>query len=453
MNTSWHIPRRKFLRGLGTAIALPMLDAMVPVRALASVGAKTKFPTRMAFIYVPNGAHMPHWTPSRTGADFDLPPILRPLAPVKSDLLVLSGLTHDKGRTNSDGAGHHARGATVFLTGSQALKSEGSEICAGVSVDQYAARIVGKETRFPSLELGTEAGRQAGKCDSGYSCAYSNNISWRDESTPMAKETNPRLVFERLFGSSVNKERNESLTRRDLYKKSILDFVLEDAKRLSNRVNGNDRQKLDEYLTAVREIEMRIERAERETALSPVVVPGYERPAGIPESFEQHIRLMGDMMTLAFQSDVTRICTFMIANEGSNKSYPFIGVNDGHHTLSHHQGDPNKQAKIAQINQFHMAQLSYILQRLKSIPEGDGTLLDNCMVVYGSALSDGNAHNSENLPVLLAGRGGGTIRPGRHIKFEFETPMCNLFLSMLDRMGAPADYFGDGTGRLNGLEG
>lgn len=453
MSTCSPIPRRLFLRGLGTAIALPMLDAMVPLRAVASIADKTKPPTRMAFMYVPNGAHMQDWTPSRVGADFDLTPTLRPLSPVKSDLLVLTGLTHDKGRTNSDGAGHHARGATVFLTGSQALKSEGAEIHAGVSVDQYAAKTVGKQTRFPSLELGTEAGRQAGKCDSGYSCAYSNNISWRDESTPTAKETNPRLVFERLFGSASKKERNESLAKRDRYKKSILDFVLEDAKSLSNRVNGNDRQKLDEYLTAVREIETRIERAERDTAASPIILPGYERPEGIPASFEEHIRLMGDMMVLAFQSDVTRIATFMIANEGSNKPYPFIGVNNGHHELSHHQGDRNKQAKIAQINKFHIAQLSYVLQKLKSIPEGDGTLLDNCMVVYGSALSDGNAHNSENLPVLLAGRGGGTIRTGRHVKYEFETPMCNLLLSMLDRMGASADYFGDSTGRLVGLEG
>jgi len=452
MSTNCQLPRRTFLKGLGTAIALPMLDAMVPVRAVASITDKTRPPTRMAFIYVPNGAHMQDWTPSKVGADFELTPTLRPLAPVKNDLLVLTGLTHDKGRTNSDGPGHHARGATVFLTGSQALKSEGAEIRAGVSVDQYAASIVGKNTRFPSLELGTEAGRQAGKCDSGYSCAYSNNISWRDESTPTAKETNPRLVFERLFGNGPGKERNESQIKRDRYKKSILDFVLEDAKRLSNRVTGNDRQKLDEYLTAIREIETRIERAEKETTASAIVLPGYERPAGIPASFEDHIRLMGDMMVLAFQSDVTRIATFMIANEGSNKAYPFIGVNNGHHELSHHQGDRNKQAKIAQINKFHIAQFSYILQRLKSIPESDGTLLDNCMVVYGSALSDGNAHNSENLPVLLAGRGGGTIRTGRHVKYEFETPMCNLLLSMLDRVGASADYFGDSTGRLVGLE-
>lgn len=453
MSTNVRIPRRTFLRGLGTAIALPLLETMVPVRAMASIADKAKAPARMAFVYVPNGAHMPDWTPRKTGADFDLPPILRPLTPVKSDLLVLTGLTQDKGRTNQDGAGHHARGATVFLTGAQALKSEGAEIHAGVSVDQYAAKKVGKETRFASLELGTEGGRQAGKCDSGYSCAYSNNISWRDASTPMAKETNPRLVFERLFGGDSKKEVDAGRAKRERYKKSILDFVLEDAKRLSNRVSGNDRQKLDEYLAAVREIETRIERAERETAPLPLYLPGFDRPSGIPESFEEHIRLMGDMMVLAFQTDVTRVSTLMIANEGSNKSYPFIGVNSGHHELSHHQGDPVKQAKISHINTFHIAQLSYILQKLKSIPENGGTLLDNCMIVYGSALSDGNAHNSENLPILLAGKGGGTIRTGRHLKYEFETPMCNLLLSMLDRMNAPADSFGDSTGRLNGLEG
>lgn len=452
MSKSWQIPRRTFLKGLGAAVALPMLDAMAPVKALGSVAAKAKPPVRMGFIFVPNGAHMQDWTPLTQGSSFDLPYTLRPLAPVKSELLVLTGLTHDKGRTNGDGAGHHARSATVFLTGAQAMKSEGASIRAGVSVDQVAARSIGKNTRFASLELGTERGRQAGKCDSGYSCSYSNNISWRDESTPMAKETNPREVFERLFGNDSKKEVDQSRAKRERYKKSILDFVLDDAKRLSSKVGGNDRQKLDEYLTAVREIEGRIETAEQTNPLKTILPSDYEKPSNVPDSFEEHIRLMGDMMVLAFQADVTRVSTFMIANEGSNKSYPFVGVNEGHHSISHHQGDPKKHAQIREINKFHVTQLAYILQKLKSIPEGEGSLLDNCMIVYGSALSDGNAHNSENLPIMLAGRGGGTILTGRHIRYDYETPMSNLLLSMLHRVGAPADSFGDSTGVLRGLD-
>lgn len=452
MSSMCQIPRRTFLKGLGATIALPMLEVMSPVRALgASTAAKP--PVRMAVLFVPNGAHMPDWTPLMDGADFELPNILKPLQPVRSDLLVLTGLTHDKGRANGDGPGDHARSASVFLTGAQPLKSEGASIRSGVSVDQFAAQYVGKETRFRSLEIGTEKGRAAGKCDSGYSCAYSNNISWRDETTPMAKETNPRAVFERLFGSSDARQADENRAKRERYKKSILDFVLEDAKRLTRRVSGNDRQKLDEYLTAVRDIEQRIERAERNPSFDNSLLAGVETPAGIPDSYEEHIRLMGDMMILAFQSDVTRISTFMFANEGSNRSYPFIGVNDGHHELSHHQGRPEKHAGIRKINTFHVQQLAYILQKMKSIPEGDGTLLDNCMIIYGSGISDGNKHNNENLPILVAGRGGGSILTGRHVRYAYETPMCNLFLSMLDRLGVHTDSFGDSTGRLRGLEG
>lgn len=450
--SNMQIPRRTFLRGLGATVALPLLEVMTPVKTLAGVGA-TKPPVRMGVIFVPNGAHMQDWTPATEGPDFDLPRILKPLQPVKSDLLVLTGLTHDKGRANGDGPGDHARSASSFLTGAQPLKSEGASIRIGQSIDQFVARYTGQETRFPSLELGTEKGRQAGKCDSGYSCAYSNNISWRDEATPMTKETNPRAVFERLFGSDAPREAEENRGKRQRYKKSILDFVLEDADRLSRRVGGNDKQKLDEYLTAVREIEMRIERAEREALQKPVLVTGYSQPEGIPESFEEHIRLMGDMMVLAFQTDVTRVCTFMIANEGSNRSYPFIGITEGHHELSHHQGRAEKHAGIRAINTFHVAQLAYILQKMKSIPEGDGTLLDNSMILYGSGISDGNRHNHEDLPLLMAGRGGGTVLSGRHVRYSHETPMCNLFLSMLDRMGITADSFGDSTGRLRGLNG
>ena len=446
--TTHPLPRRTFLRGLGAAVALPMLDAMLPLRAAVAKAP----PRRMAFLFVPNGAHMPDWTPAAEGADFSLPYILQPLAPHRSEFLVLSGLTQDKGRANGDGGGDHARSAGSWLTCSQPLKSEGANTRVGVSADQVAANVVGRETRFPSLELGLEPGRQAGKCDSGYSCAYSNNISWRNESTPMTRELNPRLVFERLFADELPKDRSEGQKRRELYKKSILDFVLEDAKALSAKVGGRDRQKLDEYLSAIREIELRVENAGRMVAANTSVAAGYEVPESVPESYEEHARLMCDMMVLAFQADVTRVCTFMLANEGSNRSYRNIGVSEGHHNLSHHQGDRAKHLQIRDINRFHIQQLAYVLGRLRAIPEGEGTLLDQCMIVYGGGLADGNAHDHSNLPLLLAGRGGGTIQPGRHLRSAPETPMANLLIAMMQRMGAKVDSFGDSTGTLRGLD-
>jgi hypothetical protein len=454
MNTErFQIPRRTFLRGLGASMALPFLDAMRPVRALAAAAGLPQVPVRMAFLFVPNGANMQHWTPAAEGADFDLPHILQPLQAYKNDMLVISGLAHDKGRANNDGGGDHARSAGSWLTGAQPLKSEGSQIRVGTSADQIAAEVLGKQTRFPSIELGLEPGRQGGKCDTGYSCAYSNNISWRNESTPMSREINPRLVFERLFSNQLPKEVSESQTRRQRYKKSILDFVLEDAKSLSAKVGGHDQQKLNEYLSAVREIELRVENAERTVASAGnLPTPGYEIPEGIPESYEEHAKLMMDMIVLAFQTDATRICTFMLANEGSNRSYRNIGVSDGHHSISHHQNDRVKLEKIRDINRFHMQQFAYLLGRLKSIPEGDGTLLDNSMLVYGGGLADPDRHDHDNLPLLLAGRGGGTITPGRHVRYAPETPMCNLLVSMLERAGAPVSSFGDSTGALRGLD-
>tara|TARA_Y100001960_G_scaffold313700_1_gene377022 strand:+ start:155 stop:1501 length:1347 start_codon:yes stop_codon:yes gene_type:complete len=441
-----NIPRRTFLKGFGAAISLPMLDSMAPIKTLAS--SANSSPIRMACMFVPNGIHMEEWKPSSEGAHYDLTRILKPLSSVKRDITILSGLTQDKGRANGDGAGDHARCAGVFLTGVQPLKSQGSEIRAGVSVDQFAAQKVGHKTRFASLELGTERGRQSGKCDSGYSCAYSNNISWRNATTPMAKETNPRAVFERLFGNDAQGEKNESLAKRQRYRKSILDFVLDDARSLTRSVSGNDKVKLDEYLTAVREIEQRIEKSEKEHALKPNILASIEKPDGVPTDYGEHIRLMGDMMILAFQTDVTRISTFMLANAGSNRSYRNIGVSEGHHSLSHHQNDKVKLEKISKINTFHVEQLSYIIQRMKSIREGEGSMLDNTMILYGSGISDGNKHNNENLPIVLAGRGGGLVQPGRHIQYREDTPLNNLFVSMLNQMGANTNSFNDSTGSL-----
>ena len=441
------VSRRTLLRGLGVSIALPWLDSLAP-RAAAATSQVA--PQRLAFLFVPNGVHLPDWTPQRDGYGFDLPHILQPLRPVQDDVMVISGLTHDKGRANGDGAGDHARSASVFLTGAQPRKTNGSDIRSGVSVDQVAAKIAGKATRFSSLELGCEPGRSAGNCDSGYSCAYSSNISWSSESTPVGKETNPRFVFERLFGEGTPKARDASAERREALKKSVLDFIAEDARKLQSKLGYNDRQKLEEYLNGVREIERRIERVDADS--QPSIDVNYPVPKGTPSDYGEHIRLMCDMMVLAFQTDRTRISTFMLADAGSNRSYRQINVADGHHDLSHHRGDAAKHAKIREINRFHVSQLAYFLQRLKDTPDGEnGNLLDNSMICYGSAISDGDRHNNENLPVVLAGHAGGTLDSGRHVRVARETPMCNLFLSMLDRFGTPVDFMGDSTGRVSEL--
>lgn len=440
------LSRRAALKGLGISLGLPFFESLWAKSACAAQVAAP--PTRMAFLFVPNGIHMQDWTPKTEGFGFELPYIMEPLAEVQDDLTVLTGLTHDKGRGNGDGPGDHARSASVFLTGAQPRKTDGSDIRSGISVDQMAAQAVGSATRFASLELGSEQGRGAGGCDSGYSCAYSNNISWAAPASPVGKETNPRAVFERLF-SSGDSAATGSLAKRQAMKKSILDFVADDARKLQTKLGGNDNKKLDEYLTGVREIEQRLERSEADLVLPDEI--DYPIPAGIPREYAEHLKLLCDMIVLAFQTDSTRIASFMFANAGSNRNYKEIEVPDGHHDLSHHGGDAQKHAKIRQINRFHVTQLAYLLRKLKSIPEGEGTLLDSCMVCYGSGLSDGNRHNHDNLPVLLAGRGNGTIDPGRHIRYEEETPMCNLFLSMLDGMGVNAPFIGDSTGRLPGL--
>jgi hypothetical protein len=440
--------RRTVLKGLGTMVALPLLEAMLP--KLASGASPSLAPKRMAFFYVPNGVNMVDWTPPQAGKLTVLPKILEPLAPFVDRVNVLSGLACDKARPNGDGPGDHARSLAAFLTGRQARKTAGSDIRVGISVDQVAAKYVGNQTRFPSLELGCEPGRQAGNCDSGYSCAYSSNISWRSESTPNAKEVNPKLVFERLFRGRDPKENAEAVAKRHRYRQSILDFVHEDANRLKGQLGAADVRKLDEYLTAVREIEQRLERFSK--PVDPNAARGMEPPGGIPKDYGEHIRIMGDLLVLAFQADLTRVSTFVFADEGSNRSYAQIGVPEGHHDLSHHGGDTKKQEKIRQINVFHTTQLAYILSKMKAAQEGAGTLLDNVMLVYGSGIGDGNRHNHDDLPILLIGGGGGTIKTGQHVKYPFNTPLTNLFLSMLDLFGLPKlASFGDSTGRLPGI--
>jgi hypothetical protein len=455
MSKTFEINRRTALRGLGTALALPCLEAMLPSLATAAPAAGVasgKFPLRLAFLYVPNGKDMPSWNPTGEGTAFKFAPTMEPLAPFRDDLIVFSGLTHQKAFANGDGGGDHARAMSTYLTGVQIRKTPGAEIKAGISADQVAASQVGMHTRFPSIEIGCEGGLHSGSCDSGYSCAYSNSMSWRGEKTPVAKEINPRLVFDRLFTAGRPGESAEARARRETYQQSILDFVRDDARRLHDRLGGNDRQKLDEYLTDVRELEQRIERA-RKFDSQPQKNPGIPRPSGIPSSYQEHLRLMADMLVLAFRTDTTRIATYAFANESSNRSYPFLNVPDGHHSISHHGKDPKKIEKIKAINKFHVEQFAYILDKMRQVKEGEGTLLDHSLIVYGSGIEDGDSHSHANLPIVMAGRGNGTVKTGRHIVYPSRTPLCNLWLNLLDRTGAKCDHLGDSTGRLKGLEG
>ncbi len=431
------LSRRTLLRGLGAAIALPMLDSMTPAfAATAKTGAP---PMRLAFAYVPNGIVMNQWTPSAEGAAYEMTRILRPLEPHRDHLLVLSGLTQNTGRPLGDAEGDHARAASTYLTGVHPRKTAGADIHAGVSVDQVAAQNIGQATRFPSIEFACEDGRLTGNCDSGYSCAYSNTISWRTPTTPVPPEVNPRAAFERLFGAE--RETSDSRARRERYEKSILDFVLDDTRRLNARLGPTDRRKMDEYLSSVREIERRIQMAEQDNQQ---IVPPLEKPDGVPAAFDDYARLMFDLQLVAFQTDLTRVSTFMIGREGSTRAYREIGISDGHHPLTHHRGNPEWIERITRINTYHVQQLAYFLDRLKSTADGDGTLLDHTLVVYGSGLSDGNQHTHGDLPVLVAGGGLGR----GHVRYPAETPMNNLHLLLLDRVGVKVESLGDSQGEL-----
>ncbi len=440
--------RRTLLRGLGTAMALPLLESLAPRVTRAAIAARgaEAAPRRMAFLYVPNGAYMPYWMPKEEGADYEMTPCLAPMAEHRKEMLVFGGLTCDKARANGDGGGDHARAGGAFLTGVQPKKTAGANFRVGVSADQIAARRLGEKTRFPSLEIAIEGYRGAGNCDSGYSCVYEHTLAWRDATTPLPTEVNPKAVFNRLFCDQPNNP--ETLARNEL-RTSVLDSVMEDARDLNRKLGGSDRQKLDQYLTGVRDLEQRIVRSEK---LSPVDLPAdVSRPEGVPADLTDHIHLMCDLMVLAFQTDVTRIVTFMIAREGSEQKYSMAGVNEGHHSISHHQNNPDNIAKIKAINIYHMQQLAYLTSKLKAIKEGEGTLLDNCMIAYGSALADPNRHAHEDLPMLLVGGGGGSIKSGRYLRVPEETPLNNLWMSMLDRFGTPIKSLGDSTGILEGL--
>ena len=449
---SQSIDRRMVLRGFGTALSLPLLEAMMPLTALAQSGTKTKHPVRMAFVFVPNGINMEHWTPKAEGKFSDvLPSVLAPLADLKANVNLLTGLTQRNAFALGDGAGDHARSAAAWLTGCHPRKTSGANIQAGISFDQLMANHIGDKTRFSSIEIGCERGGLAGDCDSGYSCAYSNSISWRSPNTPVAKEVDPRLVFERLFQNGDPNETPAARDARIAENKSILDFVLADAKSLHNKLGVTDRMKLDEYMTGVREIERRLTVAEQTSQQAGLTNKLSGMPSGIPADYAEHVRLLGDMMVLAFQTDITRVGTFMFANEGSNRSYKMIGVNDGHHELSHHQRNAEKLEAIRKINQFHVDNLAYMLRKMRDVREGDRTLLDNTMVVYGGGIGDGDRHNHDDLPILVAGGAATGIKSGRHIKYKNNTPMTNLFLTMADKAGVPVESIGDSSGRLDQL--
>lgn len=444
--TRRHLPRRTFLRGMGAAIALPMLDAMTPAFALPRVKAS---PLRLAFTYVPNGVTMAAWTPAGSGAAFELSRILKPLEPLRRDVVVISGLAQRNGNALGDGPGDHARAAASYLTGVHPRKTAGADIQNGVSVDQIAARHLATETRFASLELGCDDSRTVGNCDSGYSCAYTNSLAWRGPATPMPPETNPRLVFERLFGDIDTSLPPDARARRLRYRRSILDLVGERTRELATDLGPSDRRKLDEYLSSIRDIEQRIAKAEQDlTGLTPAI----DKPTGIPVLYADYINLMFDLQLVAFQTDATRVVTLMMGREGSMRTYPEIGVPDPHHPLTHHRGNAEWIERVTKVNAMHMELFAGFLAKLKATPDGDGTLLDHSIVVYGSGLSDGNRHTHEDLPVLLAGRGG-ALRTGTHVVCPKGTPMTNLYLTLLDRIGVREESLGDSTGRLEHVAG
>ncbi len=457
------LSRRLFLRGAGVAVALPVLASLRPTRWLAStprgpasvsgdVGATpTGAPLRAAFVYVPNGTIPDAWWPSSRGTNFALSRTLRPLERVKGMIQVLGGLDHqtaDAGPGGIDGSGHHAHANGTFLTGVRLRKSP-TDIHAGISIDQVLARHVGSRTRFASLELGCDSERKTGACDSGYSCAYQYNLSWSSPTTPVPPENNPRLLFERLFGAGTPNERRLNLQRRRQEQRSLLDFLLDDARSLQRQLNPEDRGKLDEYFSSVREVEMGIEQAEH---LGEPTDPGIESPPGIPSDFAEYVQLMFDMLFLAFQTDSARVASFLVTHEGSNRSFNHIGIPEGHHDLSHHKNLPDRVEKVARIDMWYIEQFARFLEKLDAAKDADGrSLLFNSMILYGSGCADGNTHSHTNLPLLLAGAGGSILSPGRHIHFG-SRPATNLFLGLADRFGVKGlDRFGDSSGRLEDL--
>lgn len=452
MQSTFHgTSRRGFLRGIGASVALPALESLQPLiaavpgtKAMATTASGT--PLRMAYLYIPNGVNLDFWRPKGSDSSYKMGETFKAMEPHRSDFQIFTGFEQKNAMAGSDGPGDHARGVATFLTSARARKTAGSDIQLGISADQVAAQSVKNLTRLSSLELSADGVRKSGNCDSGYSCAYQFNLSWRSETQPMTPESHPRAVFERLFGNGSSKERADSLNRRYASKKSVIDFVKEDAKALQRSLGRNDRHKLDEYLTGVREIERQIEKTE---VIGLPADPGVPEPSETPASYKGQLRLMMDMMVLAFKTDSTRISTFLMAHDGSNRSFEDIGVSDGHHNISHHQRKPENLAKIAKIDQFYIEQLAYFLDKMKTTQDADGkSLLHNSMIVYGGCISDGNRHNHNDLPIVVAGNAGGAFAPGRHVELGADMPLSNLYLRMLNEFGVDAKRFGDSTEAL-----
>ena len=442
------LPRRTFLRGIGATVALPLLDAMSPALT-ATVKTAAKPVGRLGFIYIPNGVNLSKWTPVEEGTKFEITPTLTPLAPYRNQMVVLTGLAHRQAESQGDGSGDHSRGCASWLTGTHGKRTEAGDVRAGTSADQIAASVLGRDTLLPSLELATEQNdKMVGNCESGYSCVYQNTFCWRTPTTPVPMEVHPRVVFERLFGDGTNPAQRLDQLRTT---RSILDTITEEIARLRGTLGVSDQSRMDQYLDSVREVEQRVHKAELYNEDSPIAPP--ERPVDIPEKFEDHAKLMFDLQALAYQGDVTRVISFQLGRELSARTFPEIGVPEPHHTISHHRDDPALLEKYAKINTYHLELVAYYLEKLRSLPDGDGTLLDHVSILYGGGLGDGNLHAHYNLPVLLLGGAGGRIKGGRHLKYPEYTPMSNLLVNLLDKVDVPIDKLGDSTGSLQYLTG
>ena len=439
------LARRTFLRGIGATLALPLLDSMIP-----ALTAAPQAPVRLGFVFHPVGMILNQWMPATEGAGFEMMPTMKALEPFRDQLTVFTGLAQVQGRALGDGAGDHAREGATWLTGVHPKKTEGVGIRAGISADQMAAREFSKDTQLASLEMGLESPSLAGGCDSGYSCAYTNTVSWRGPTTPLPVEVNPRAVFERLFGDG---ESTDPAARLAALKeqRSVLDYVSGSIDRLETELGKSDRQKLTEYLEAIRDIERRIQKAEQQSAT--MKIPAMERPGQIPEQFEDHAKLMMDLQVIAYQTDMTRVITFMLGRAGSNRPYRNLGISDGHHSITHHQNDPVKIAKVQKIDAYLVQTFAYFLEKMKDTPDGDGNLLDHSLILYGSGLGDANMHTHHELPTAVVGGGGGTMKGGRHLNYPKDTPLNNLLVSLLHKGGVRTEGFGDATGELEHLAG
>ena len=455
------ISRRALLRGIGkgaaVAVGLPFLEAMMQRTAYGEVAASVggEFPlaeapamNRLLLLYTPNGVHREAWYPETAGPDYEFSPTLKPLEPHRKDFLILGGLNVDAANTYGR-TGDHAQAMACFGSGVPIKKTPSDDIQGGISFDQVVAHKIGQKTRFPSLELGLDYGRMEGGCDPGFACIYSNNISWHNENTPAIKEVNPRVVFDRLFaGRKQSDHSNESQDQQEMYNRSILDFTRQSLSKLNTQLGANDRHRMDEYLTSIREIERRMDAPPQDMKPLP---PGVTRPVRVPDTYQEHFRLMADLLILGLQQDVTRVSTFTLGIEQSRRVFPEIGIPEEHHGLTHHANNAEKIEKVCKIDNYVVQQYAYFIEKMKSIKEGDKTLLDNSMVLLGNGNGDGARHDHKSCAMLLAGRGGGSIKPGRYLQYEAGTPMTNLWLSLMDRMGVPVERHGDSTGRLQGL--